>query len=294
MKEYENYLYEKGYRKNTIDRQIKEVSRFEKWLAVQNKALVDADYSIVLAYLGHRQLSSISEATIRNYLVSLKNYYGYLESIKAIAVNPIHYLKLRKKNGVIASNNLLVDIMSKSELEESYQIYCTNQRLLMRNKVLLGLHVFQGIQSGEEQRLQVKDIDLVSASIYLKGSTRIEARKLSLDARQILFLQQWIQGKSATTYLFKYESDNQVRNVRTNLVHQLNIELARKGKRWKVDNLIHIRRSVLVNWLKEQSLRKVQYMAGHRWISSTERYLRANISELQQAIVLYHPLNTQK
>jgi len=55
-----------------------------------------------------------------------------------------------------------------------------------------------------------------------------------------------------------------------------------------------IRQSVIVHWLKDHNLREVQYMAGHRWVSSTERYQLGNLDNLQSKIEKFHPLNRIK
>lgn len=51
-----------------------------------------------------------------------------------------------------------------------------------------------------------------------------------------------------------------------------------------------IRASVIVKWLKQYNLRKAQYMAGHRYVSSTEKYLQNEVEGLKQKIEQYHPL----
>ncbi len=40
--------------------------------------------------------------------------------------------------------------------------------------------------------------------------------------------------------------------------------------------------SVITQWLKQYDLRKVQYLAGHKYVSSTEDYKANVIDELQQ------------
>ena len=40
-----------------------------------------------------------------------------------------------------------------------------------------------------------------------------------------------------------------------------------------------------------EDLRKVQVFAGHRYISSTERYRETNLQELRQAVARFHPLD---
>ena len=51
-----------------------------------------------------------------------------------------------------------------------------------------------------------------------------------------------------------------------------------------------LRQSVIAYWLKSHNLRQVQYMAGHRWVSSTERYRLDNLEGLQAELDRYHPL----
>ncbi|GEM_PF-3189705 len=45
-----------------------------------------------------------------------------------------------------------------------------------------------------------------------------------------------------------------------------------KRKNKLVVNAKQLRASVIVKWLKMYNLRKAQYLAGHRYISSTEAY----------------------
>jgi site-specific recombinase XerD len=51
-----------------------------------------------------------------------------------------------------------------------------------------------------------------------------------------------------------------------------------------------IRASVITYWLKNYNLRQVQYMAGHKYVSSTERYQLNNLDKLQSKLEKYHPL----
>ena len=50
-----------------------------------------------------------------------------------------------------------------------------------------------------------------------------------------------------------------------------------------------IRKSVIVNWLKHYNLRQVQYMAGHKYESSIERYQSNNLENLQNKQEKFHP-----
>ena len=51
-----------------------------------------------------------------------------------------------------------------------------------------------------------------------------------------------------------------------------------------------IRASVIAGWLKTHPLRQVQYWAGHKYVSSTERYLLGDLEGLKQSVEQFHPL----
>ncbi|MEM7393068.1 MAG: integrase, partial [Verrucomicrobiota bacterium] len=51
-----------------------------------------------------------------------------------------------------------------------------------------------------------------------------------------------------------------------------------------------IRASVITNWVRKYNLREAQYLAGHRYVSSTERYQKVDPKNLKKAISQYHPL----
>ena len=58
----------------------------------------------------------------------------------------------------------------------------------------------------------------------------------------------------------------------------------------RLNKMAQIRASVITNWLQHYNLREVQYMAGHKYVSSTERYRTDNLENLQKELEKYHPL----
>ena len=68
----------------------------------------------------------------------------------------------------------------------------------------------------------------------------------------------------------------------------MNKVLRKKYPRYK--NLQQLRSSTISLWVEEKNIVKVQYMAGHNSITSTERYKRANMQDLKKALDQYHPL----
>jgi integrase/recombinase XerD len=78
-----------------------------------------------------------------------------------------------------------------------------------------------------------------------------------------------------------------IENLQNTLLH-LNHALRRIDP--KVKHAIQVRQSTITEWLKEKDLRTVQYMAGHRYVSSTERYKVSNLEDLKEALNKYHLL----
>lgn len=58
----------------------------------------------------------------------------------------------------------------------------------------------------------------------------------------------------------------------------------------KVRQASQIRASVIAEWTRRYDVRIVQYMSGHKYVSSTERYQATNLEDLQEQLRKYHPL----
>jgi hypothetical protein len=54
-------------------------------------------------------------------------------------------------------------------------------------------------------------------------------------------------------------------------------------------NFQQVRASIITFWLKTHGLRKAQYMAGHKHVTSTEKYVSNNLDGLTDDINKLHP-----
>lgn len=79
-------------------------------------------------------------------------------------------------------------------------------------------------------------------------------------------------------------------NTRFNVLTSQIIKKLKKHNQ-KAGNIKQIRASVITNWLVQYNLRKVQYLAGHRYISSTERYLQDDVENLHEIVNNFHPIS---
>lgn len=144
--------------------------------------------------------------------------------------------------------------------------------------------VFQGVHSGELQKMEVGDISLGAGTVYIPSTGRSNSRTLQLLPVQILPLHEYLEQ---TRPQLKPAGDALFPGSLSDIIHRLVQEL--QGINPTVTNAQHIRGSVIINWIKQHNKRQVQYMAGHRYISSTEAYQLQVIDSLLDELSKHHP-----
>ena len=63
-----------------------------------------------------------------------------------------------------------------------------------RNIIIVGLLIWQGLHSGELEKLEVNHINLNEGIIYIPSTARSNSRALKLSTQQILTLHSYIHG----------------------------------------------------------------------------------------------------
>src|SRR5690554_228079 len=117
---------------------------------------------------------------------------------------------------------------------------------------------------------------------------------LKLEATQIMDLMEYqlqirdellaLTGKQTNTYFVSTGTSDRLSNIMQKLVKKLH------NQHPKVTTIQQIRTSVITHWLKHYNLREVQYMAGHRYVSTTEGYLVNDLEDLSEEIGKFHPM----
>jgi integrase/recombinase XerD len=156
--------------------------------------------------------------------------------------------------------------------------------------VIIGLLVYQALTREELETIRPERLKLREGKIQVPKTGKQNGRILNLQPHQILDLQEYIllirpklQSKSERLFTGR----NDLESLKNSLLH---LGYALKKINPKVKHAVQIRQSVITEWLKEKDLRTVQYMAGHRYVSSTERYRESNLEDLKEALSKHHPL----
>lgn len=287
--DFKNYLFNKQYSNSTIQEHIANTRRLEQWQK-ENDFINDAlTYNELLTYISYLQSRKLKPQSINLRLQSITIYYEYLKEYNYILSNPAKTVRVKG-----TAKAVTINVLSYEELQNLYQEYVKMKKekksidrsaaqqhyTTHKHIVLLSLIIYQGLTTSELRQLQIKDIDLDKGVIYLNGLKRINARVLKLEALQIVPL---------STYLaiLKSTEEKLFRENAISIVFGILQEL--KGINPTIYSINQLRTSVIMHWLKIYDKRKTQYLAGHRYISSTEKYEVQNIDGLTDLLKKYHP-----
>ena len=286
------YLKDNKLSESTIAENVKDLIRFQSW-AKENE-LTDIEritYNELLKYVQHLKKQSLSIHTVNIRVNSIRKYYDHLKEEGVIEKNPARHLHIKGKIKTVTENPLTYTQLET--LYNQYTEYSSGKTNQTRNLVLLGLMIWQGLHSGEIAKLKVEHIKLNEGIIYIPSTRRSNNREIKLDARQIILLHKYLEQRlqhcntiAQTPSL--WEGRGGLLNVH-NLVYSLVNEL--KGINTTIKNAQHIRASVILHWIKMYGKRQVQYMAGHRWISSTQMYEVQELDSLTDLLAKHHPFS---
>jgi site-specific recombinase XerD len=269
----------------------------------------------ILKYLEYlKKRKGLQNVSRRNHLISLNHYFTFLYQSEQITENPCLLLKIRGTN-----KKQLHKIYTIEELDQLfdgyYQLFVRGyddsrhrherQRQYSalyreRNALITSILFNQGTGTTEIERIETGDIDLIKATIKIRGGKRLKERILPLKATQIGLFMHYLQNirpqlleyqtkESEKLFLplpaisYKKTDNDMNRNVFTPLAAQI------KTIDKQFINFGQVRASIITFWIKTQGLRKAQYLAGHSCICTTEKYVANDLENLIDDINKLHP-----
>jgi integrase/recombinase XerD len=282
---FEEHLKEEGFKPETVYQHCKYASYFLAWTAEESLSLNQITYTEILDFADHLKKDSKGINLINRVMLAVRYYFTYLQHEGQLNYNPAAGISLKG-----AIRTVPRDLLDKTELEDLYESYLIKDERTHRNKVILGLLVYQALTREELETIRPEHLKLREGKIQVPQTGKQNGRILNLQPHQILDLQEYmllvrpkLQSRSARLFTGR----NDLEELKNTLLH-LNHALRRINS--KVKHAVQIRQSVITEWLKEKDLRTVQYMAGHRYVSSTERYRESNLEDLKEALSKHHPL----
>lgn len=287
LESFEKHLKQKAYSKSTTKQKSNYTGLFLTWLESENLQTAEVTYKDMLSFIDYCNLESLSPKQINTILFSIKNYYDYKKERDPNITNPVQNLRVK---GEVRRQP--ISLLKYPKLELIYSNYPSETIRDKRNKIILGLFIYQGITTEELHHLQTEDLNLKQGKINIAGNRRRNNRTLELQSFQILELYEYlneirpkINTENSVQLIISMEGKLQLKN---SLYH---LFISVKKKNSNISSAKQIRTAVITHWLKTHNLREVQYMSGHKYVSSTERYQSNDLENLQKKLEKYHPLN---
>jgi integrase/recombinase XerD len=294
LKDFRTYLQQLGNDTNTIRQKVNYTGYFLNWLESEHLQPEETRYNDLLNFIDYCKLEGNSKKHINSKL-------------NPKIINPAANLYLKGTHKKAISG-----IIDFAALENLYQSFETKTNRDKRNKIILGLLIYQGVTTEELKQLEPVHLKLKEGKIYIPGDRRRNSRKLELKPFQILELHEYLietrpkilneiaapRPARKPDRINKTRLENQLfisingsENIKNSLLHLFR---AIRKTNPEIQNPKQIRASVITNWLKNYNLRQVQYMAGHKYVSSTERYQLNNLDNLQSKLEKLHPLSQNR
>ena len=310
-KEFTAYLEGTGLAQATQNEYVSNTKRFFDWAGKEDIQVTKPD---ILRYLEHLKNKGLQNVSRHNHLIALNHYFTFLYKAGQIPANPCLLLKIRGTN-----KKKMYKIYTPEELDGLFDAYYQlfvrayddsrhrhegQKRYAAlgreRNALILSILINQGITTAEIDRIELCDVDLIKATIKIRGGKRLKERTLPLKASQIGLLMQYLQNtRPNLTEYHTTESDRlflslpAISKKRTggDTVNSIFATLtpAIKTIDRQFFNFQQVRASVITFWIRTQGLRKAQYMAGHSAINTTEKYVSNDLEDLTNDINKLHP-----
>jgi site-specific recombinase XerD len=290
MKGFKLYLkHRKGHSDTTISGYTKHLKLFIDWLEREGIEPKHVRHQDIVAYMRHIDIATRSPQTIKQMVVAVRHYYDYLVMTGKVRSNPaVGVIKRGERK------RALRDVLTEEQLHNLYTSFPENTLMGIRNKMIVGLLVYQGLNAGELARLEVKDIDLKKGLIHVPAQRRSNPRTMKLEIVQLEIIKVYITRFRQGLLMFRRERTNRLiisagfsptmRGIFGKLIR------AMKKVEPKFINVQQVRASVIANWLRKYDQIKVMHMAGFRYVSSTEYYAVQDIESLRDELDRMHPL----
>lgn len=293
IENFKIYLEQRRFMQSTINGHLLNVGYFIKW--VEENGLYEVEnvqYTDLLNYVQYEQQRNKDVSTINLRISSISKYFEFLKEENLITRNPARTLRIKGKAKTIIQNPLKYDELLNlyngyNSITKDVPAHIQEKSTLahQRNIIIVGLLIWQGLHSGELEKLEVNHVNLSDGIIYIPSTARSNSRELKLSSQQIITLHTYIHG--GTRDKLKPQGEELLPGNLHNTISLLSEEL--KGINPQIKNAQHIRASVILHWLRQYNKRQVQYMAGHKYINSTEMYEVQELETLTNQLTRHHP-----
>ena len=149
VKSFQDHLQSRHLNTGTIRQKTNYAGYFLKWLESERLQPQDTRYNDLLNFIDSCRLEGMSKTHVNRVIASIRDYYSFLKNSQPGMINPATGLYLKGHRYKVVSG-----IIGFNELETLYQTCQTGTLREKRNKIILGLLIYQGVTTEELSKLE--------------------------------------------------------------------------------------------------------------------------------------------
>lgn len=229
--------------------------------------------------------------TLNSQLKTIEQYFYFLTETGKRKEHPLKNFRIKTEKKPLLKgflteeelNGLYDNFPDKGHFKGQFDVYAK------RNKVILGLIVYQGLNTGSLEKLEVENLDLEKGIIHIPATDhKLNPRKLPLEAVQVMALDKYLKDVRPELLKLTTASENSTRlfpkSEKTEFSSVMGSILKKLKKQTSIESLYQIRISRIALWLKQYNLRETQYKAGYKSLQSLEALDQDALEELKEAV----------
>jgi len=248
----------------------------------------------VRSYMGELRRSGLAKRSVARAVSALRGFYRFLSQRHGISENPassVRLPKLEKKLPAVL-DRVQVDLMF--EMAES--LASNGGFIPTRDLAILEMFYSTGMRLSELAGLDMKQIDIVSDQVKVRGKGRKE-RILPIGSHAVRALRRYYHERdkllaakpkaadAAAVFLSTKGSRLSARGIQHLVSQYLNVLDRSSG--YKVHSLRHSFATHLLDGGAD--LRAVQELLGHESLSTTQVYTHTSVERLKKVYNQAHP-----
>lgn len=242
----------------------------------------------VVAFARRLQEQQLSAWTRAAYLSAVKGFFRFLEQRRVILQNPADKLPLPRGQRLPHAR------LSESEARRLMSAPWPGSMLGKRDRALLETLYGMGLRCSECSRLDCLDVDLTTATLFVRDGKGKRDRVLPITGRAVAALDVYLQDARPELVKQPREGALFLSRMGERLGPQSVRLIAKKHAR-----AAGITRNVTAHLLRHAcathllrngaDVRHIQKLLGHRRLETTALYTRVEIADLRAAIEKSHP-----
>lgn len=292
----ENYIYQfLNYLQATKNLSQKTLSAYKCDLLQFMSFVVDITAPNICEYITYlNKTLNLKDTSIRRKIVTLQNFYNFLDTQGIIQTNPFTKLKFNFRQEKKLPKTLPINDVSrllKCLDEDTQKMSSYQQKLYKRDVALLDLLISTGIRIGEAASITLDDIIVCEHTVLIHGKGR-KQRLIYISSPitwERLYTLMKERKKSQEKYLFLNSAGQPLSIYGIENIYR---KYTKKAKINTKSTPHYLRHTFATNLLANGAdLRSVQEILGHSSVATTQIYTEVTTNRKKQVLKKYNYRN---